>query len=102
MPVIDHYREIESTASEMLEAGRAGNWTRVGDLETTIRTLADGIARAGGPDALDAEQQRERLRILRRLIVLDGELRRLADPVNAWVDSMFDAPSRDGGASRPA
>lgn len=102
MPLIQRYREIEYVALAMLEAGRAGDWARVGGLETEIRRLADGVARAGGPDALDGEQRRERLRILRRLVVLDGDLRRLADPMNRWVDSMFAAGVRDGTPHRPA
>ncbi len=102
LPLIDRYREIEFVALEMLEAGRAGDWDRVGHLSSTIRTLADGVARAGGPEALDAEQRRERGRILRRLLAVDADLRRLSDPASAWLDSMFDAPPRNGGASRPA
>ncbi|HEY0878406.1 MAG TPA: flagellar protein FliT [Zeimonas sp.] len=102
MPLIDRYREIEGVACEMLEAGRAGDWTRVGDLGSTIRSLADDVARAGGPEALDAGERRERMRILTRLVVVDGELRRLADPASARLDSMFDPPARGGDASRPA
>lgn len=102
MPLIDRYREIEHVALEMLHAGRAGDWARVDALETTIRTLADGVARAGGPDALDPEQQRERLRILRRLVLLDGDLRRIADPENGWLDAIFDPRRNDGTARRIA
>lgn len=100
LPVIDRYREIEFVALEMLEAGRAGDWARVGDLGSTIRTLADGVARAGGPDTLDAEQRRERLRILKRLVAVDADLRRLSDPVNGWLDSMFDG-GRNDARDRP-
>lgn len=95
LPLIDRYREIEFVALEMLDAGRAGDWTRVGDLGSTIRGLADSVARAGGPEALDAEQRRERLRILRRLVAVDADLRRLSDPVNGWLDSMFDGGRHD-------
>ncbi len=102
MPLIDRYREIEGVACEMLEAGRAGDWSRVGDLGNAIRSLADGVARAGGPETLDAEQRRERLRILKRLVVVDGELRRLSDPANARLDSMFGPAPRGGGAPRSA
>ncbi|MBN9461002.1 MAG: flagellar protein FliT [Burkholderiales bacterium] len=98
MPLIERYREIECVASEMLAAGRAGDWTRVGDLGTTIRSLADGVARAGGPEALDPGQQMERLQIMKRLVVLDGELRRLADPTNGWLDAMFGTAPGDGAA----
>lgn len=101
-PLIDRYREIEYVALEMLDAGRAGDWNRVGDLETTIRSLADGVARAGGPEVLDDEHRRERLRILRRLILLDGDLRRLADPANRWLDSMFDDSGRHDSSPRSA
>ena len=93
--LIDRYREIESVALEMLEAGRAGNWSRVGDLGSTIRTLADDVARAGAPDTLDAQQRRERLRILARLVAVDADLRRLSDPASAWLDSMFGAARHD-------
>lgn len=105
---MERYREIECVASEMLAAGRAGDWTRVGALGTTIRSLADGVARAGGPEALDPGQQRERLQIMKRLIVLDGELRRLSDPTSGWLDAMFgtapsdDAAPRDGAAPHSA
>lgn len=102
IPLIDRYREIEYVALEMLDAGRAGDWPRVSALETTIRTLADGLARAGGADALDAEQQRERLRILRRLLLVDGDLRRLCDPACARLDSLFDSRARSGDASHSA
>ncbi|MCO5099828.1 MAG: hypothetical protein M9885_02855 [Burkholderiaceae bacterium] len=100
MPLIDRYREIELVASEMLAAGRAGDWQRVGDLGTSIRSLADEIARAGGADALDARQRRERMRILGRLVVVDGELRRLHDPTSAWLDAMFDPARRAGDRPR--
>jgi len=100
MPLIDRYREIELVASEMLAAGRAGDWQRVGDLGSSIRSLADEIARAGGADALDAGQRRERMRILGRLVVVDGELRRLHDPASAWLDAMFDPPRRAGDRPR--
>lgn len=102
MPLIDRYREIEGVACEMLEAGRAGDWTRVGDLGSTIRSLADDVARAGGSEALDAGERRERLRILTRLVVVDGELRRLCDPANARLDALFDPSLHSGDSSRPA
>lgn len=102
MPLIDRYREIEHVAAEMLAAGRAGDWARVGDLGTAIRSLADGVTHAGVPDALDPEQRRERLRILRRLVMLDGELRRISDPASARLDSMFDTPPRGGASPRSA
>lgn len=91
VPMIDRYRQIESFAREMLEAGRAGDWVRVGDLEATIRRLADGIEQAGGPAGLAPHEQRDRIQILQRLVRLDGTLRRLADPQNRWLDAMFDA-----------
>lgn len=91
VPMIDRYRQIEGFAREMLEAGRAGDWVRVGKLEATIRSLADGIERAGGPAGLAPNEQRDRMRILERLVRLDGALRRLADPQNRWLDAMFDA-----------
>lgn len=98
-PLLGRYIEIEDVAREMLEAGRAGNWTRVGDLQTTIRGLADGVARAGGAAALAPEEQRLRLLILKRLILLDGDLRRLAHPANRWLDEMLDA-RRDPARAR--
>lgn len=99
-PLLCRYVEIEEVARVMLEAGRAGNWTRVGDLQTTIRRLADGVARAGGAVALAPEEQRLRLLILKRLVLLDGDLRRLANPTNRWLDEMLDARRSTVGARR--
>lgn len=89
-PLLGRYLEIEEVAREMLEAGRADNWTRVGELQARIRTLADGVACAGGAAALPLQEQRLRMLILKRLILLDGDLRRLAHPTNRWLDQMFD------------
>lgn len=95
MPVglIEGYRAIENVAGEMLRAGRAGDWPKVRDLGAAIRDLGDGITQAGGPAALTPEQRRERMRILKRLILLDGELRHLSDPVAGWIDTMFARPA---------
>lgn len=101
-PLLDRYLEIERVARHMLDAGRAGNWARVGELESTVRNLADCLAQAAGRNALSPAEDRERLRILRRIVLVDGDLRRLAQPSNAWLDDLFSSGRRSDGVRGPA
>ncbi len=95
--VLGHYREIEAAAAVMLQAARAGDWPRVTRVERAIRELADRLDDDAPERRLDAGQRRERLRIVRRLLSIDAEVRHLADPGSLRLDRLF-APRAAGGS----
>ncbi len=93
MILLDQYQKIEGAAVEMLRAARKEDWDRVAGLERAIRELADRLQRDAGRIALAPDERREQLRILRRLVLIDGDVRRLAHPWNRTLDAMF-SPTR--------
>lgn len=86
---LGHYREIEAAAAVMLQAAQSGDWARVGRIERAIGELAARLDADAAHRSLDAEQRRERLRIVRRLLAIDAEVRHLADPASLRLDRML-------------
>ncbi len=94
--VLGRYREIEAAAAVMLQAARTGDWARVTRVERAIGDLAANLDAEAAHRSLDPGQRRERLRIVRRLLAIDAEVRHLADPASLRLDRMF-APHARGG-----
>lgn len=94
MILLDQYQRIECAAVAMLDAAREEDWDRVAELERTIRDLADHLQLYSGRIELAPDERREQLRILRRLVLIDGDVRRLAHPWNRTLDAMF-SPARN-------
>ena len=89
MLLLEAYREIERIAERMLQAGRDDRWQEVQQHGQSIRCVADRIGRTIGQPRLGPEMRRERVRILRRLLSMDADLRRIADPATARIDAML-------------
>jgi len=93
--VLVRYRAAESSARQMLRAARQADWDRVSDCEARFRRLSQQPAAAAGiddrlpADRMSAAAHRERLRAIRRLILIDAEVRRLCDPQAAKLDAML-------------
>jgi flagellar protein FliT len=101
-PILAQYREIESAAAVMLQAARAGDWARVARLERAIRDLATRLDGSDPHRRLDPGQRRERLRIVRRLLWIDAEVRHLADPASLRLDRMLAPHGARGPLAGPA
>jgi hypothetical protein len=97
--VLDHYREIESAAMVMLQAAHDDDWSRVARIERAIGDLAARLGEIAALDRLDVSQRNERRLIVRRLLSIDADVRRLARPSNRTIDAMF-APRPVGKARR--
>lgn len=89
--VLDHYRALERAACEMLEAARRDDWARVAEIERSLAATPASQQAQPGAGTLAPEQERERLRIVHRIIVADGEVRRLAQPWEQTLDAVFPA-----------
>lgn len=83
--LLDHYRTIEAVSRDMLRAARAGNWDDVALQERQCKHLIGTLEEALRSNQLDADQKREKMRIMLRLVQIDAEVRRLAQP---WLRSL--------------
>lgn len=87
--LLDHYRALERAGQQMLESARARNWSEVADLRQTCGRLIVELKQAALTHPLQADEQIERLQVMRRIVQMEGEVRRLSSPANAWLDRMF-------------
>ncbi|HRO58207.1 MAG TPA: hypothetical protein PK177_03415 [Burkholderiaceae bacterium] len=106
------YRAAEISARQMLAAAHQADWDTVSNCESRFRKLAlrpEPEAIGNGSTAAERRQagehaspddrqpthrlspaaHRERLRAIRRLILIDAEVRRLCDPQAAKLDAML-------------
>ena len=97
-PILDHYRAIEGAGIEMLEAARRDDWEHVSRLQVSSRGLIESLRHADERMTLGKADREEKFRILRRILVIDGELRHLAQPWLRNLDAMI-APRRAGPAA---
>ncbi|MFP5405632.1 MAG: flagellar protein FliT [Gammaproteobacteria bacterium] len=79
----------------MLRAARNEDWATVSRLERRIRDMADNLRRDADRFEVAPDERREQLRVLRRLVLMDGDVRRLAHPWNRTLDAMFSPTSLD-------
>lgn len=84
-----HYRNIENATRAMLGAARRDDWTSVTDCANEIHDLAICLESRQAHGRLSPQGDRERLRMLRRMILADAEVRRLADPGSRRIDALF-------------
>lgn len=78
--LLAYYEALELTSRDMLAAARGGHWDRVAELEGAACGLIVELRLRLRHDALDAGQTRTKLRILRRIVQNDAEMRCLAQP----------------------
>lgn len=96
-------RAVETNCLSMLDAARHDDWERVARLQALNDSMiAD--ARATGSEALAPARRREQLAILRRIVVIDGEIRRLREPWQRGLERLLATsrrPVAPGNAARP-
>ena len=88
-PILAQYRAIEEICLGMLAAARSDDWPRVTELQASSRALIAEVRSAGERVSLKGCDHQERFRILRRILVIDGEIRKLAQPWQRSLDEMF-------------
>lgn len=92
--VLQDYEALEAASVEMLAAARAGDWDRVTAIEEAAGRLIDRLRAARTPQSAQArEQSRRRMRILRRIVLNDAELRYLSQPWLRNLQALLGAPA---------
>lgn len=83
------YEALESASFDMLAAARDGQWDRVAQIEDAASRLIEQLRRRLRDDALDARDASAKLRIMRRIVENDAEVRYLAQPRLRRVDALL-------------
>lgn len=95
-PLLDHYRALEAASRQMLAAARSERWEEVARLEQASKRLIAQLKEAARRHPMSGAERAERMRILHRIVVVDAEVRHLAQPWLADLDRML------GGRPSPA
>ncbi len=89
--MLEHYRIIEQTSQKMLEAAQADDWDQVVRLESICTVLIAGLRRELRTHSLSAQDQADKIQIMKRILQRDAEIRVLAEPwlsdVPSWMDT---------------
>lgn len=78
--VLNYYEALETASAEMLAAAKNGDWNRVVEIESACGLLIAQLKRASCRRVLTPEEERLKLRIMRRILRYDAEIRELAEP----------------------
>jgi len=81
------YEALECASQEMLEAARNGDWDSVCRLEGACAVLITRLRQAAQEEPLAPGDQPQRMRLLRNIVANDAEIRRIAQPMPAFLDS---------------
>jgi flagellar protein FliT len=87
------YEVLESASAEMLQAARRGDWDSVCRLEAACCVMIARLRALAETDALRPGEQPERMRILRSILANDAQLRRICEPLPAFLESGSGAPA---------
>jgi len=101
--LLDTCRAVETNCLSMLDAARQEDWERVARLQAVNDSLIADM-RSAGDATLSSKRRREQLGILRRIVIIDGEIRRLREPWQRGLDRLLAAGRRPvvpGRTARP-
>ncbi len=79
------YRALGAASEQMLEAARSGDWEAVCRIEGASTVLVAQLRRLRASQDLAASLERERLDILRSIVMNDAEIRRIMQPLPQWL-----------------
>ncbi len=88
--LLDYYRAIEDSSLKMLEAARARDWDEVVRYEGACAVLIEQLRFKSQTEQLAQAERTEKTKIMQRILRNDAEIRVLAEPWLAQVESMFD------------
>ena len=91
--LLDYYKAIEKTSQQMLEAAQTENWDQVVRLEGACAVLIAQLRHKSNTEQLDADQRKEKTKIMQRILRIDAEIRCLAEPWLNDLAQMFDKSS---------
>ena len=94
--ILKQYDSIAELSGRMLQAARRNDWDAVVAEEKRCRALVNAIESGGAP-ALSANEQSQKLVIIRKLLADDAEIRNLAQP---WLQHLENVLSSSGNSRK--
>ena len=91
--LLDHYKAIERTSSQMLEAARTEDWDQVVRLEGACAVLIAQLRYKSKSNELDTVERKEKNKIMQRILRNDAEIRCLTEPWLNDLAQMFEKSS---------
>lgn len=89
--LLDYYRAIESTSTQMLAAARLEDWDEVVRLEGACAVLIEQLRHASRQSDLPLEHRAEKNRIMLSILRHEAQIRNLAEPWLSELDDMMNA-----------
>lgn len=86
-PLLDYYKAIESTSTQMLAAAHSEDWDEVVRLEGACAVLIEQLRHEARQQALPPEHRAEKNRIMLSILRHDAQIRSLAEP---WLNDLDD------------
>lgn len=87
--LLRYYLALEGASREMLAAARVGDWDSVCRLEGACAVVISRLRKLKATCPLTADEQPERMRILRTIVANDAEIRRLCEPLPEFLDPRY-------------
>ena len=92
--LLGYYEALEKASTDMLSAAREADWDQVVKLEGACVLLIAQLKHAATEHSLQAEEGKQKSRIMQRILVNDAEIRTLAEPWLEDLDQMMTGKSR--------
>lgn len=89
--LLDYYRALESRAHAMLASAHAARWDDVQRERNDCQQLIAELEDAKRTQSLTATENAERLRLLRSIVLCDGQTRRLSSSRVNLFDEVLSA-----------
>lgn len=93
--LLDHYRALETRAHAMLQSAREARWDDVRRERIDCQQLITDLEAARRTQALTPDENLERLRILKAIVLCDGQTRRLSSARISFFDEVLSARRRE-------
>ena len=85
--LINFYKAIEHSSARMLDAARLQDWDAVARFEGACAVLIEQLRHAAQSTQLPVDLRLEKARIMQRILHNDAQIRDLAEPWLAQIDT---------------
>ncbi len=83
--LLDYYKAIENTSSQMLAAAQMEDWDEVVRLEGACAVLIEQLRHEARQQEMSVDQRAEKNRIMLSILRHDAQIRSLAEP---WLNDL--------------